>query len=561
MEQNHINKKHLLIALGISLFAAIGWTLSTANGLYMDDWSIIGGRIGKLPSELFSILPRSRYNNRPVGEIFVMLLHQIFGINSQGYHFVFVIIHLVNVYLVYEIAKLFFKRFSVTEVTFSPILAAAIFGAYPQSIMAVQWVAAVYDMLCCFFMLCSLYCFLKKDAKVRYYGFYSMVSFFTYILSLRAKEMSLLLPLVFLLLDLDSSQRRNQRIHISKVTGGCIVWLMVYLISLFSFPATTGAYQQSFSVISLLKNVFRYIGIYFDLGTGSMTFSEYTASMYFGIFVIIAIVVYSVVEIKRKKRFLAFMICFTGFMLAPVLLMSNMQHKLYLYIPSVFIAMMFSYLATVFWGKYKSFGSIVLILVLSIGAVNYFPGPVLFRNWWCSASQKDAKQLSQIYRFGELPKYCHIYVKGADQEYNVVSPYGPGNSIKALYNRDDIVCEVVDEFPEDPQAPYAFWKYQNGSFEEIAKEYSHEVNVESVSYTWWSENEIALGVTCEPIVPDMQICINGEEYPTTVGEQFISAIYSCEGEEFPMTLHISLTSEELGDIAVEETVLVIEKHS
>lgn len=116
-------------------------------------------------------------------------------------------------------------------------------------------------------------------------------------------------------------------------------------------------------------------------------------------------------------------------------------------------------------------------------------------------AQQDARQLKQIERLGNIPKFCNIYIRGAGQEYNVISPYGPGNSIRFLYERNDMECTVVDEFPEDPEAPYIFLDYVDGNFYEVQRDESYHLEVTKVTYNRL-EDQIQLGIECAKMYPE-----------------------------------------------------------
>lgn len=541
MERKKSGKRACVIALCVCILVATGWMLSAENGFLMDDYT----NIVESSSETFSLLPRFRYNDRPTGRILLSYLREFFGMNAQGYHLVLLLIHLLNTFLVYRIAKKLFDEFQVGEgAELAAILSAAIFGAWPQSIMAPQWIAAIPELSCCLFCLCALYFFLKIDGTGPYTGFYTVMTLLCYILALRGKEMPILLPVVLALIDLGRRRQEPMKKRLSLATLLCLGWMLIYLVRLMTFPSIeSGPYQQSFNPLVWASNLFRYIGLYCDVWNAPMTFSHYTVSMLPGAVLIVVFTAYAFWSVRKRWLFpLASLVC-AGMMLAPVLTMSNMQHKLYLYIPSVFLAIGFSASLARLIGRRKSFLSVVLALILVIAGTNYLPGVQNFRAWWCGMAQQDARQLGQIYRLGDLPPHCNVYVRGVTGDYNVVYPYGPGNCIRLLYDRDDIHCEAVDEFPEDPVYPYVFWEYKDGQFSEVARDNDLKIDVTGLSYSRWSEDTIAIGVTCTPILPDMTIMINGEAYHTTIGETFISTEYPYKAGAEPQVLKITVASE------------------
>ncbi len=169
------NKLAIISASVLSIFWACGWMLGTGNAFLMDDYSTITKGMFSLPSTLFTVFPTQRYNDRPVGSIFVGLLQKMFADNYQGYHLIFVLVHIVNILLVYRIAYMILRKEYANTARYGAAISAVIFGAYPQSTMAVQWVSAVFDLLAALFTLLTLYFFLKKNSDIEYKAFYSIV--------------------------------------------------------------------------------------------------------------------------------------------------------------------------------------------------------------------------------------------------------------------------------------------------------------------------------------------------------------------------------------------------
>lgn len=556
--QKQTPEKAVWYALLIGLFVACGWMMGTQNQFVMDSYSTVARGIFNLPSDLFTLLPTSRYNDRPLGSIFVGLLYILFKTNEQGYHIVFVLVHLVSVFLVYRIAKLLFADSNTMENTYSPVVAAAIFGIYPQSIMAPQWVAAVFDVTCCFFVLCSIYAFLMARQSNAYSGFYSVCAFAAYVLSLRSKEMSLFLPIFYVFLEL-LLHRKGELWKISKGTCAMVVWMIVFLARLFSFPGVGGSYEQSFHPLALVRNLVRYIALYVDLFEGSMAFTQYYWSMLPGFLMIVIAIIFSICYCWKHEYIPLLSVLGTGILLAPVLPMIQMQHKLYLYIPSVFISLMIASLLAILLGKRNKKAELVSVIIIgTIALTNYFPGAITFRQWWCSIGQQDNIQLQQIYRFGELPLDCTVYVRGATDNYNVIYPYGPGHSVQLMYGRDDIVFEMVGEFPEVPAAPYVFWDYADGSFRELERKTEYDISIISASYQIDEEGTLHLGVNTSKIYSDIQILVNGEECFTAVGDIFISTAIEKERWQSLDTLEIVVTVNSL-EIRSDPYILPIEE--
>lgn len=127
---------------------------------------------------------------RPLFLIWLRLNHWIFGYHPLGWHATTVALHLVAIWLVYEL----FKR---TLSPFATVLGTAIFALHPAHLESVAWISGVTDPLLALPLLSALLCWLRyrqqRDAKALYwsYGFT--------VLALLGKETAMLIPpLVFI---------------------------------------------------------------------------------------------------------------------------------------------------------------------------------------------------------------------------------------------------------------------------------------------------------------------------------------------------------------------------
>ena len=155
----------------------------------------------------------------------------------------------------------------------------------------------------------------------------------------------------------------------------------------------------------------------------------------------------------------------------------------------------------------------------------------------------------------------HIYVKGAEGEYNIYF-YGPGNSIKLLFDEPSYDISLVNEFPDNPEIPYVLWEFENGITKEVFRDSTQPQdlvpNILSVypsEIIKSTENEkIFIGVVPEHIFDELAVLIDGKEYPTTIGEQFISVAIS--KEDLKDTIKVQLLNKENMTKSKSTTIMV-----
>lgn len=537
-------EKNKSIWLGILFFfsfLSVSWMLSSRNSFTFDDFStIVNGRFYTFTS-IFRFLPQQTYNDRCLGIMFVKALNMLFGMNYQMYHMVFVLIHLCNVFLVFKVFYLLFLGKEESERFFSGIIIAAIFGIYPITLMAVQWVAAVYDLLCCFFYLNCMLSYLKYRHNEKNKVYYACMTIFYFYLGLRTKEMALILPALFMVYELYQSYQAK-KLRFSKLTIVSTILMICYALLLFTGKeivdmSKSNPYYQSFNIISLFVTAIKYLFVYFDYGNTAFAFYRFSYGAIFGVILFSAIFFFAIYTLIKKKDIKLIMsIIAIGISLSVVLTMPNMQHRLYLYIPSIFVALTITVFINEIRHLIKKFDyrPLFICVVLFCYFVNYTPGMLGFKNVWLSYCQQDANDLKNLETIQKPVEGTNVYVKGASEGYNIFF-YGPGHAMKYLFDDNSLNIELVDEFPENPKTPYMCLNYSPYSIELVKRDDSaKEIIIEGIYPSEMREENgqkvVDFAVVCDEYTPDMKIYINDQEMQTVVGSDFISTTVVIEND-------------------------------
>lgn len=537
---NGINKeaerKRLLLLLFTGILFSVSWILTTDNGFLFDDYSNILMAKNQSYAEIFTFFPVQRYNDRCLAVMFVKLLYDIFGLNIQAYHFAFVGIHYVNVIIVYKILREYVLKEGPSK-EYSAIIGAGIFGIYPISLMAVSWVSAEYEMVCSFFYVLCMYFYLKYKHNDKYNNFYGALCILCFYCALRSKEMAIVLPVLGILYELKESIE-NKKIKFSNVLKIALVIMLIFAGILFSKKEvsdlpTDSPYYQDYSLGAMITSAIRYLFLYFDLENSAFAYDGVNIWGCMGAVLVVLLVVYGIVVLVRYKQMGVICgILMIGVSLAPVLQLVNMQHRLYLYIPSIFIGITIAvWLQEFFEGRLKKHANVITVgIILGLVLVNYAPGVVTLKSTWITYCDEDKESIKSLMKQETLPVECKVYVKGASEGYNIFS-YGPGNSVKLFQDNPTIEVELVDEFPKNVENPYVFWEFENGRIVEVKRDAAPpKINVTGVypqEVIVDDEKEYTdISITCENIDQNMVICIDGVEYDTVVGEEFISTSVS-----------------------------------
>ncbi|MBU0605373.1 MAG: tetratricopeptide repeat protein [Candidatus Omnitrophica bacterium] len=234
-------------ALLLSIFTIIVYSNSLGGEfLYDDDYFIVKNinirSFENIPSfftspsaAAFAELAQDVY--RPLTTISFALDYRRWGLNTFGYHLENVVLHALNVVLLFILLQLIFgnsvvpppnapafrsgiggagcrnerKEFRVGSIAF---LASLLFACHPVQTEAVAWISSRSSVLFLFFYLGAfiLYLLFMKAGKKRYLAF-SLVLFTA---SLFSKEMAISLPLLLVLYDIHFAGRESIKRRVLK---------------------------------------------------------------------------------------------------------------------------------------------------------------------------------------------------------------------------------------------------------------------------------------------------------------------------------------------------------
>jgi Tfp pilus assembly protein PilF len=132
-------------------------------------------------------------NWHPVTWISLFLDCSLFGLNPYGYHIVNVLIHILNVLMLFAISYRMTKEIWLSAFT------ALLFAIHPVHVESVVWIAERKDVLCAFFSILTMGAYILYTER-KTVGMYLLMTLF-FVFGLMSKAMAVTLPLVLLLLD------------------------------------------------------------------------------------------------------------------------------------------------------------------------------------------------------------------------------------------------------------------------------------------------------------------------------------------------------------------------
>lgn len=186
--------------------------------LYVTDSKLIQDISPSGLKKIFSTQVAANYH--PLTVLSLAVNYQISGMSPFSYHLFNVLLHLLNVFLVFYFAYLLTRR----NLTIAAI-AALFFGIHPMHVESVAWVSERKDVLYTCFFVAAMITYLKylthfqakargKRANPQKYYLYTLLFF---VLSLLSKGMAVVLPVVLLGIDFLKKRKFQKRAILEKV--------------------------------------------------------------------------------------------------------------------------------------------------------------------------------------------------------------------------------------------------------------------------------------------------------------------------------------------------------
>ena len=132
-------------------------------------------------------------NWHPLTWLSHMLDCQLYGLNPFGHHLTNLLLHISNTLL------LFFLLSRMTGLPWRSGFVAALFAIHPLHIQSVAWIAERKDVLSTFFLLLTIFAYVRYTQKPNIKRY--LLVLFTFALGLMSKPMLVTLPIILLLLD------------------------------------------------------------------------------------------------------------------------------------------------------------------------------------------------------------------------------------------------------------------------------------------------------------------------------------------------------------------------
>ena len=309
---------------------------------------------------------------RPVVTLSYFVDYAIWQLQPWGYHLTNLVIHTLNVYLVYFAVYHLFKN------RITAFISCLLFSIHPIFSEAVNAVSYREDLLSASFLLVAFILFIQynKSTNRRYFIIWYALSLLTYLLAMLSKETAFVLP--FLILSYDLIFQKNHILNFHNrirrlaanyagyiAIGGFYLFLRFYL---FHNPGESVRYPGNsvfVNFIMMTKVLGYYVKLLFIPAPLNadyivpLTFSPADAAF---IISIILLIITAILLVKkcRLSSIWTFSTIWFFVTLLPVLNIipiNNIMAERYLYIPGIGFTMLFGSILTHRISKYRIYKS------------------------------------------------------------------------------------------------------------------------------------------------------------------------------------------------------------
>ncbi len=287
--QKKLIRAFFFLALGLTAITA--YQNSLGGEFAFDDYgNIVGNESLYLSSlEIDNILnifsPYQPSSNRKIPNLTFALNYYVGQLNPVGFHFVNILIHIINGCLIFVLFQWYLGRSNISR-TWNPVIlsgiGALIWLSNPTQIYAVTYIVQRMTSLSTMFSLISIMLYLTargsdskqptNNTRIKKIIFFTL-SFITFVLALLSKEIAAILPILILVHEIyffnlvDTLKRRKNFLYFLIVLIFSVLVIQIFIITGKNFLniIMEGYNQRDFTLMERLLTESRVVFYYMQL--------------------------------------------------------------------------------------------------------------------------------------------------------------------------------------------------------------------------------------------------------------------------------------------------------
>jgi tetratricopeptide (TPR) repeat protein len=237
-----LETKYILLLLVVITLAYYGQSLSFDFLTFDDDMFITKNEV--VASDDSSLIDCFKYklgehDYFPLTFVFFRILKNLFGFNPLYFHAFNLLLHSINVILVFFLSFKILKKLNpgiIYPGLWSGLIA-LLFSIHPIHVESVAWAIDLKDILYSLFYLLGMITYWKWLEK-RGAKFYLLTILFAF-LSLLSKSTAITFVAILFFIDWLNGEKLNQRLLLSKIPFLFLTFLGFYVFGLFTNPSAT----------------------------------------------------------------------------------------------------------------------------------------------------------------------------------------------------------------------------------------------------------------------------------------------------------------------------------
>ncbi len=466
------------IFISIYLFCLLlaGFLKSIGNFFVADDFTWLRWAAESIVSDIPRYFTDSQnFFYRPLDKAIVFYLYTLFSFQPQGYHVFILLLHFFATLGVYLLGL------QITKNKLNAFLASVLFLFLPAHSENLYWFSTISVTLSSLFIIYAAVAFLyfRKNNSIPAY----ILSIIISVLAFLSYELALVIPLLFILIDIILIRpRKNISTYLSHLPF--IILVPLYFIVRSLTHAFSGGGDYSYSISNLIPNIFGntfgYIGLFL---TGEAFLPVYNALrtnlrvnifLFTVIFIfILSVVIFIITKYKKEIvksyknndiKIIVFGIIFGIISLLPYLALGNIAPR-YIYLASVGFSISFILLLRLMKNKFIFLSLVTAIIIIFLQMV------ISENNQWEKAGEITRNMLIDFrLDYGALTSASNVYFINPPmkQDNAWVFPVGLPDSLWFIYRESTPKIYQVNRIDEaKTKGAYIFIFDKQGNIQRI----------------------------------------------------------------------------------------------
>lgn len=370
------------------LFIVLAAFLSSVGNFFVaDDFTWLYWAATSSTTDIITYFTNSQgFFYRPLDKTIVYFLYTLFSFQPEGYHVFTIFLHFLSVVAVFVLGLRLFKNRMLG------FLSAVIFALTPVHGENIFWFSTISTTLASVFILYAMIAFLNFRQKKHPVLWYILAVILS-ILAFLSYEIALVLPLLFILVDLFFIHPKNNAKTVITYLPFIVLIPLYYLVRHLT-QAFSGGGDYSYSLENLIPNVFGnmfgYIGL-FLFGNSFVSFYDMlrvtlrdNMVLFAIVFIVILVLLWLLFSFMKKKLktlrkdplviIAYFGVVFALIALLPFLGLGNISER-YLYLASVGLSLsliaFLSLLTTLIPKKHANKRTVLLLVIVAALGIWY----------------------------------------------------------------------------------------------------------------------------------------------------------------------------------------------